>query len=470
MAKPVAFVIMPYKEPYEGIYKNIIHEVLRQCGFESNRADQIKSSTAIPIDIEKSIRSADLVIGVTTADNLNVQYELGYARALNKEVILLTESIDNVSSDTKYYRYLTYKLDQESELRRSFKEWVEQSRAYQFKSKRQTAKVLNRGEVFSDITDATFFLMNQRSDDKEDIVRRIRNGGLIPPQYIYKSNRGSMLWLDLCQDPEYKYFVDSIEFFHENIDDILHTIGDDIVKNSPDYISLGPGNGAKDKMFLIRLIERQGIRNSEFFYYPFDCSPMLISDTIRNVTRSKTIFDAIKIKAVVCDFSMTLKSFSPVYQYRPEPNIFTLLGNTLGNMDQDGAFLHTVKEAMFPGDILIIEVRSITSQPANIGGSLDTNKKFDFTPLDMLGVEYDEEKLRYSIQPNRSNIPDTRTWIASYHDFSIPGDDNKYESAFLSYVHEYNPSSLEKVIEATGFEILKHYPKEGLCCYILKKV
>ncbi len=460
---------MPYREPYEELYSKAIQNTLIQCGFESIRADKIQRSTPFSSDIEVHIRSADLVIAEVSSSNLNVYYELGLAKALNKEVIVLTHDTTSIPSDTKHIRHLVYDVADFEKLKSQFKEWIEKSRAYQFKSQKQTSKVLNRGEIFQEITDATFYLTRQHTDDRHDINKRIQNGSLIPPQYLYKFDRGSALWLELCQDAEYKYFVNSIDFFKKNLDDILNVIGEEIIVNSPDYVSLGPGNGAKDRMFLSKLVERQKIKNVDVYYYPFDISPTLLSDAIRNVVKTKSISDAIKIKAVVCDFSSTLKSFSPVYQFRPEPNIFTLLGNTLGNMDADVGFLHQVKEAMFPGDILIIEVRAISNQQADIGGSMDTNKKFDFTPLDVLGVEYNENNLEYSTHTNRSQVPETRTTIASYHDFSLPGDDMILRKAYLSYIHEYRPENLETAIINTGLHVLKAYNVEGLSCYVLKK-
>lgn len=470
MFKPEAFIIIPYSHPYEDVYRKAIKNVLYDCGFNPIRADEIKKSSPFSHDIEVSLRSADLVVAEVSSENMNVYYELGLANALKKEIILISHDTDAIPSDTKHIRHLLYDLSKIIKLKKDFKEWVEKSRAYQFKSQKQTSKVLNRGDIFRDITDPTFYLSHQRQDDRQEIISCLRNGSLIPTQFLYKFDRGSQLWLDLCQDAEYKYFVNSINFFQKNIDDILNTIGEKIVNNAPDYISLGPGNGAKDKMFLTSILSRQYIQKSDIYYYPFDISPTMLSDSIRNVTRPRAIFDNIKIKAVVCDFSVALKSFAPVYQFRTEPNIFTLLGNTLGNMEKDVGFLYQIKEAMFPGDILIIEVRAQTDKEAYIGGSIDTNKKFDFTPLDILGVEYDESKLNYIINQNRSNVADTTTTIARYDDFVLPGEDERISSALLlSYIHEYSPISLQKVIEGTGFEILKTYKDDGLACYILKK-
>ena len=470
MPKPEAFVIMPFRQPYEDTYSKVISKVLNDCGIEPVRDDKIPRSTPFSSDIEACLRSADLVIAeVSSAENLNVYFELGIANALKKEIILLTHDASTIPADTRHLRHLRYQVEHLDELEKTLKEWVEKSRAFQFNSRRQSPKVLNRGEVFQDIVDATFYLAYRREDDRQEIITCLRNGRLIPTQYLYKFDRGSMLWLDLCQDVQYKYFVNSIDFFQSHVDEILDVIGPDIVNNAPDYISLGPGNGVKDKMFLSKILDRQAIKRADLYYYPFDISPTMISDAIRNVTRPEIVRDCIRIKAVVCDFSRALRSFAPVYQYRLEPNIFTLLGNTLGNMDREVDFLDQIHKAMFPGDILIVEVRTQTAGAVDIGGSVVTNKKFDFTPLDILGVVYKEDKLTYSSHVNRSSIRDTTTLIASYKDFTIPGDKEIVESADLSYVHVYKPESLQRAIKGLQFETLKTFGDEGLACYVLKK-
>jgi uncharacterized SAM-dependent methyltransferase len=468
MAKPEAFVIIPYKEPFNQIYSQIIKTVLDKCGFRVIRADEIASSSPFQADIEKNITTSDLIIADVTGYNLNVYYELGMAYGMKKDVIILTSDIDSVPSDTKHIRHLLYDNNKLDELKSSFEDWVHKSRAYQFKSYKQTSNVLNRGEIFRSITDATFYLDHKKSDSREEIINFIRNSSLIPPKYTYKFDSGCALWLALCKDAEYKYFHNSISFFTKNIDKILDLIGTKIINNSPDLISLGPGNGKKDQIFLNKIIKRQDTK-SEMYYYPFDINPSMISSAIATVTDIKKIADNIKIKAIVSDFSTTLKSFSPVYQYRLEPNIFTLLGNTLGNFENETNFLSQIRQAMFPEDVLIIEVRLQSDRKSVIGGSEELNKRFDFTPLEVIGVQYDPDKLKYDIYENRSTISGTQSIIASYHTFTMLGEDEIIESANLSYVHEYeNPEVLSTVIESVGFEIVGTFVEKGIACFVLK--
>ncbi len=84
MAKPEAFVIIPYKEPFNQIYSQIVKTVLDKCGFRVIRADEIASSSPFQADIEKTITTSDLIIADVTGYNLNVYYELGMAYGMKK--------------------------------------------------------------------------------------------------------------------------------------------------------------------------------------------------------------------------------------------------------------------------------------------------------------------------------------------------------------------------------------------------
>jgi hypothetical protein len=462
---------MPYSEPFETVYKSVVKPVLINCGFKVIRADEIPASTAFADDVLELVRSCDLIIAATST-NLNVYYELGLAHAFKKEVIALADDAHQLPADTRHIRHLQYQADDPDSLKVTLQEWVENTRAFQLKSRKESAKVLNRGDIFTSITDATFYLEHSRgSDDRQEIITCIRNGSLIPPKYLYKFDRGCYLWLDLCNDTEYKYFKNSIEYLRLNIGRIVDSIGADVIRNAPDYISLGPGNGKKDQIILSKILSAQTTRGADMYYYPFDISPTMVASAIQTATSVKSIADSLKIKAIIADFTRTLKSFSPVYQYRTEPNIFSLLGNTLGNIDNETAFLGKLKQAMFPGDYALIEVRLLSERAADIGGSLELNKSFDFTPLDTLGVGYDDEKLTYSTLRNMSTIPDSRTIVASYHDFRLHPDDDVISETYLSYIHEYEPDSLKSVLEDLGFEIVTSFvnTRDGVAFFVLRK-
>src|SRR4051795_6436107 len=59
-------------------------------------------------DIARSIQRARLINADLTGRNPNVFYEVGIAHALNKQVLLMTQSIDDVPFDLRHRRALVY--------------------------------------------------------------------------------------------------------------------------------------------------------------------------------------------------------------------------------------------------------------------------------------------------------------------------------------------------------------------------
>lgn len=73
-----------------------------------NRADDIWNHHAIMDDILGLIDRAAVVVCDCSGRNPNVFYEIGLAHAFGKEVILITQSGDDVPFDLKQFRYILY--------------------------------------------------------------------------------------------------------------------------------------------------------------------------------------------------------------------------------------------------------------------------------------------------------------------------------------------------------------------------
>jgi hypothetical protein len=109
--KPTVFVIMPFAEPFDTLYRDVIKPVAEdQLGFEILRVDEIQAPGIILEDIQRKIASSHAVIAEISTKNPNVFYELGYAHALQKPAILLVRRQDSadVPFDVKAYRAIYY--------------------------------------------------------------------------------------------------------------------------------------------------------------------------------------------------------------------------------------------------------------------------------------------------------------------------------------------------------------------------
>lgn len=108
--KKNAFVLMPFAQELVDVYNFLIVKGLEQSGYVVKRADDIKSQNNILSDIISAIVSSDLIVADLTGSNPNVYYELGVAHALNKNVILLTQDIDELPFDLRSYRVISYSV------------------------------------------------------------------------------------------------------------------------------------------------------------------------------------------------------------------------------------------------------------------------------------------------------------------------------------------------------------------------
>lgn len=104
----LCFILMPFDDELQAIYHDHIRLVVESKGLSCLRADEVVGTGPITRDIWEKTNRARVIIADLTGKNPNVFYELGIAHALGKEVILITQKIDNVPFDLKALRCIVY--------------------------------------------------------------------------------------------------------------------------------------------------------------------------------------------------------------------------------------------------------------------------------------------------------------------------------------------------------------------------
>lgn len=104
----LCFVLMPFREDLRPVYDDHIKKVVEAESFAAVRADDIVGTGSITLDIWEKVNRARFLIADLTGKNPNVFYEVGLAHALGKDVILLTQTMDDVPFDLKGLRCLLY--------------------------------------------------------------------------------------------------------------------------------------------------------------------------------------------------------------------------------------------------------------------------------------------------------------------------------------------------------------------------
>src|SRR5436853_2168864 len=85
------FIIMPYSKESDLVYSMAIAPALKNLrGYDIMmfRADTMPRDLTIKAHVENAVRSADFCIADVTGHNPNVMYEVGYANAINKPIVL----------------------------------------------------------------------------------------------------------------------------------------------------------------------------------------------------------------------------------------------------------------------------------------------------------------------------------------------------------------------------------------------
>lgn len=99
--------MMPFAPAFNGVYA-AIEAAAAQLGMTCHRADNVWEHHAIIQDIVQLIDFARIVVVDCTSRNPNVFYEAGIAHTLGREVILITQSKDDIPFDLQHIRHIPY--------------------------------------------------------------------------------------------------------------------------------------------------------------------------------------------------------------------------------------------------------------------------------------------------------------------------------------------------------------------------
>lgn len=202
----ICFVLQPFdNDKYDRRYKEIIEPVIRECGLISYRVDE-DCASIIPIEsIHAKIRESSLCVAEITTDNPNVWYELGYAFALEKNVVMLCseERKTQFPFDIRHRNILLYRtqtLSDFEKLRNSLKDRINTylSLDYDFiKSDLNGIEINvlksiwnNQNTPFEITSKDTIMKSNTNNDDVLNSIRKLISRKFI--EYVYSNENGKL--------------------------------------------------------------------------------------------------------------------------------------------------------------------------------------------------------------------------------------------------------------------------------------
>lgn len=101
------FVAMPFLPKYNSIFREI-NKSVKINFYRCIRIDKEQFTQSIIAKVFSEIENAKLIIFLATDKNPNAFYECGYAVALNKEVITLSDVFENLPFDIRDRNAIAY--------------------------------------------------------------------------------------------------------------------------------------------------------------------------------------------------------------------------------------------------------------------------------------------------------------------------------------------------------------------------
>jgi len=99
--------MMPFHPSFNAVYE-MLQRTAEKVGLRCCRADDFWEDQAVIQDIVALIDRSRVVVCDCTGRNPNVFYEIGIAHTLGREVILITQSTEDIPFDLRHLRHVRY--------------------------------------------------------------------------------------------------------------------------------------------------------------------------------------------------------------------------------------------------------------------------------------------------------------------------------------------------------------------------
>jgi Histidine-specific methyltransferase, SAM-dependent len=177
------------------------------------------------------------------------------------------------------------------------------------------------------------------------------DGKQITSGFAYWGTAPTIAWSAACNDRFYPVMQQSIESFSGRWKRVRSKL-DSVPYH---YVSLGIGTGQKDGVILPDLLGVQ----PKLLYVPVDLSAAMLRIGVRESARSVNLAPT-QMLPVQLDFAIrdNMAELRALLQrlIGDEPVLYSLLGNTLANFDDDVELLRTLTSQLRPQDRFLLEV------------------------------------------------------------------------------------------------------------------
>lgn len=299
--------------------------------------------------------------------------------------------------------------------------------------------------------------MNQNTDELREILDGLTDTPKrISPKYFY-DERGSQLFDEITQLPEYYLTETEIGIMHDNIDEIAELVGP-----QASLIEFGSGSSLKTRILLDNL-------QSLAAYVPVDISEEHLFESARQI---QSEYSHIDVLPVVADFTQQFDLPSP--SISPLKNIVYFPGSTIGNLEYDEAIslLDVMYQEAGAGGALLIGV-DLQKDPEIIEAAYNdrggVTAEFNLNMLQRLnndyGADFDLDEFDHdAVYDEGEGRVVLRLISLDDQTVQICGEDIEFEEGegiITEYSHKYTLDGFAEMASRVGFDVRRVWTDAG---------
>ena len=165
---------------------------------------------------------------------------------------------------------------------------------------------------------------DERRPPASELLEVARHGLALKPKrlpsWLFYDQRGSALFEQICEQPEYYLTRCEIALMSEHAADIADSLGSDVR-----LVEYGSGSGRKTRMLLRHLREPVS-------YVPVEISPEPLQHSVQRLAQE---FPQLPLQPLCADFSKPLRL--PIPPRAPRRTVLYFPGSTIGNFEAHDA-------------------------------------------------------------------------------------------------------------------------------------
>lgn len=191
-------------------------------------------------------------------------------------------------------------------------------------------------------------------------------GGSVEQTYAYLDPKSALKWISLCNQNNYAPLYRETMPLGPMAAKILECAGHARI----DFIALGAGDGRDEVRLVQKLMEQNELgqlkSRPDISLYLLDISQPLLSEAYRHASETLGGQHGVTAWAVQGNFHhlprYTQLHYAPQRSHRRR--LIAMIGNTLGNLDNEPSFLRHCLVGFAPGDMLLLDVQ-VAQAPAS---------------------------------------------------------------------------------------------------------